>query len=187
MSDDLLPAIAAGDAEAFAAWLAGAEPRVRASLRRFAADVDTEAVLQEALLRVWQVAPRFVPDGKPDGLIRLAVRVARNLAVSELRRFRVPPARAEDLARAAENDPVPPVEPDPLLRAAIARCRARLPKQPALALAQRLLDGGGRPDRELAEQAGMKLNTFLQNIRRARLLLRDCLEKQGIRLAEVAR
>src|SRR6266540_1570421 len=82
--DDLLPAIGAGDATAFARWLAGAEGRLRDSLRSFAARVDTEAVLQEALIRVWQVAPRVTPDGKPDALVRLGVRIARNLAVSEV-------------------------------------------------------------------------------------------------------
>ena len=65
--DRHLPGILAGDSSAFATWMAGAEPRLRASLRSFAVQVDTEAVLQETLLRVWQVAPRFVPDGRPDG------------------------------------------------------------------------------------------------------------------------
>jgi RNA polymerase sigma-70 factor (ECF subfamily) len=50
--DRHLPAIAAGDPDAFAPWVAGAEPALRDSLRPFAARVDTEAVLQEALLRV---------------------------------------------------------------------------------------------------------------------------------------
>jgi DNA-directed RNA polymerase specialized sigma24 family protein len=89
--DSLVPLIGAGSMEAFGRWMAGAEGRVTESLRSFAARVDTEAVLQETLLRVWQVAPRFVPDGKRDGLVRLAVRIARNLAVSELRRSRLDP------------------------------------------------------------------------------------------------
>ena len=74
--DRYLPAIAAGDPDAFGHWVAGAEPRVRLSLSSFATRVDTEAVVQETLLRVWQVAPRFRPDGRPDGLVRLAVRIA---------------------------------------------------------------------------------------------------------------
>ena len=86
--DAHLPAIQAGDADAFGRWLAGAEPGLRESLRSFAASVDTEAVLQESLLRTWQVAPRVVSDGKPNTLLRLAVRIARNLAVSERRRLR---------------------------------------------------------------------------------------------------
>lgn len=95
--DTHLSAIVAGDADAFGRWVAGAEPRVRGSLASFAAVVDTEAVVQETLLRIWQVAPRFRPDGRPDGLVRLAVRIARNLAVSEVRRARVAPAEADEL------------------------------------------------------------------------------------------
>src|SRR5208283_2336553 len=78
-----LVAIRSGDARAFGAWLSAAEPSLRGGLRSFARQVDVEAVLQEALLRTWQVAPRFEADGQPNGLVRLAQRIARNLAVSE--------------------------------------------------------------------------------------------------------
>src|SRR3989304_4469619 len=94
MSENLdlyLSAIVAGDTRAFGRWMAGAEPPMRESLRSFARVVDVEAVLQEALIRVWSVAPRFVPDGGPNGLLRLGVRIARNLAVSEVRRARPRP------------------------------------------------------------------------------------------------
>lgn len=49
---------------------------IHQSLRSFAAKVDTEAVLQESLLRVWQVAPKVVPDGRENCLLRLGVRIA---------------------------------------------------------------------------------------------------------------
>lgn len=179
--DRHVDAIIAGDAAAFARWLAGAEPEVRASLRSFAAVVDVEAVLQEALLRVWQVAPRFVRDGAPNGLLRLGVRIARNLAISEVRRTRARPV--EDLG----DDPalaVAPTAPDPHLRAAIVDCRDKLPAKPRAALDARLADGGAAEDRELASRLGMQLNTFLQNFTRARKLLADCLGKRGVRLAE---
>lgn len=184
MSDlDLhLPAIAAGDPDAFGAWVAGAEHRIRLSLGGFSARVDTEAVVQETLLRVWQVAPRVQPDGRPDALLRLAVRIARNRAIDELRRARVEPVELETLERAAAARAERPALPDPLLRKLIARCRELLPPQPAGALAQRLLAGGNRPDAELARELGMTLNTFLQNIRRARLSLADCLRKQGVQV-----
>ena len=177
MIDHLLDDIAAGDPQAFAAWVAGAEPRVRASLASFAAQVDTEAVVQETLLRVWQVAPRFEPDGRPDGLVRLAVRIARNLAVSELRRARVEPAELERLER---EGPTEAVEPDPLLARVIRKCRALLPDQPRQALEARLGAEGGRSDHELAAEVGMRLNTFLQNVRRARLSLAECLGRHGV-------
>ncbi|HVV86948.1 MAG TPA: sigma factor, partial [Kofleriaceae bacterium] len=87
--DAHLPAIVAGETAAFGRWLAGAEPGVRDSLRSFARVIDVEAVLQEALLRVWQVAPRVNLDGRPNALLRLAHRIAKNLAIDELRRARV--------------------------------------------------------------------------------------------------
>jgi len=171
--DQHLPRIAAGDPEAFGRWVAGCELRLRASLSSFAARVDIEAVVQETLLRIWQIAPRIEPDGRPDCALRVAVRIARNLAVSELRRVGHAPI-AEPIALEA------PQEPDPLLRGIIATCRDKLPQQPAAALTERLLHGGVLPDRDLAAHLGMQLNTFLQNITRARKLLAECLERHGI-------
>jgi RNA polymerase sigma-70 factor (ECF subfamily) len=175
--DVYLSAIASGDTVAFGRWLADAEPSVRASLRSFAAVVDVEAVLQEALLRVWQVAPRFVPDGGANGLVRLAVRIGRNLAVSEVRRTRARPVEPADLE--AEPDATV-AAPDPMLRAAIAECRDKLPAKPREAFDARLASGGGSDDADLATSLGMRLNTFLQNFTRARKLLAECLGRRGI-------
>lgn len=175
-----LAAIVAGDTRAFGRWLAGAEGTVRDSLRSFATAVDVEAVLQETLLRVWQVAPRFEPDGRPNGLLRLGIRIARNLAVSEVRRTRATPVDADDLEAALAV--VEPDAPDPMLRRAIVECRDKLPAKPRQALDSRLASAGGHDDVELAESLGMKLNTFLQNFTRARQLLVDCLKRKGIAL-----
>src|SRR5689334_3775621 len=98
--DVFLPAILDDDTRAFARWMAAAEGTMRDSLRSFATVVDVEAVLQESLLRVWQVRGRFERDGKPNGLLRLGIRIARNLAVSEVRRLKSRPAPEEDLERA---------------------------------------------------------------------------------------
>ena len=176
--DEQLAAIIAGDAAAFARWLAGNEDRLRASLRSFAERIDVEAVLQEALVRVWQVAPRFVPDGEPHGLLRLAIRIARNLAVSMLRQRRLEPVEIERLERLAiETDSfaaAPDRFGDPLLRGAIQECRDRLPEKPALALTARLESEGAEPDARVAERLRMRANTFLQNVVRARRFLADC-------------
>jgi RNA polymerase sigma-70 factor (ECF subfamily) len=181
--DAHLPAILAGDTRAFGRWMAGAEDAMRASLRSFAAVVDVEAILQEALLRVWQVAPRFVADGRPNGLLRLGVRIARNLAVSELRRTKSRPAPQEDLERAmalsADVD-VSEHGPDPMLREVLARCHEQLPDKPRQVMSLRISPSGGRSDDELASAVGMRLNTFLQNFTRARRMLAECLKKHGI-------
>jgi RNA polymerase sigma-70 factor (ECF subfamily) len=175
-----LALIIAGDADAFARWLSGVEHTVRLSLASFATVVDVEAVLQETLLRVWQVAPRFVADGEPNGLLRLAIRIGRNLCVSELRRTKTRPVEASDLEAKLEH--VRPSEPDPMLRAAIIECRDKLPAKPRQAFDARL--AGGDEDRTLAVRIGMQLNTFLQNFARARKLLAECLGKRGIAVAE---
>lgn len=179
-----LAAIVAGDVNAFARWMAGVEPTVRLSLRSFSAVIDVEAVLQESLLRVWQVAGRFERDGRPNGLLRFAIRIARNLAVSEVRRTRAAPVEPEDLETTLA---VEPHEADPMLRQAIGDCRDKLPPKPRQALDARLASAGGSDDADLAEQVGMKLNTFLQNFTRARQLLADCLRKKGVDIAQELR
>ncbi len=173
--DRHLPAIAAGDAAAFAAWLRGAEEPLRRSLRPFATAIDTEAVLQEALLRVWQVAARVTVD-RPNALLALATRIARNLAIDGTRRRRAAPVSTEELERAAGD--VAPVEPDPLLREAIARCHDKLPAAPRRAFDARL--AGGADDHRLAALAEQSLNTFLKNIGRARAFLVECLARAGV-------
>ena len=183
--DHELAAIGAGDPDAFARWVAGAEPSLRATLRPLAARLDGEALLQEALLRVWQVAPRCQPDGRPNALLRLGARIVRNLALDELRRARTSPTDMVAIEQAlADAAPSEPRGPDPLLRRAIVECRAALPAQPATALQARLDAAGGTPDLELATRANMKLNTFLQNVGRARKLLADCLRKRGVDVAQ---
>jgi len=177
-----LSLIVSGDARAFGLWMAAAEPDLRRSLRSFAGLVDTEAVLQEALLRTWQVAPRFEPDGRPNGLLRLAARIAKNLAIDEIRRSRTRGADLDELERRLDADQLDGSPPDPHLRRLIEACRAGLPDKPSAALTARLEAQGGVADAELAGRLGMTKNTFLQNFTRARKLLRQCLEARGVDL-----
>ncbi len=176
--DALLPDIAAGDVQAFASWLAHGEPRIRLSLKRFARFVDTEAVLQETLLRLWQVAPRVRADARGDSLARLGVQIAHNLAIDHLRRSR----RLEraQLQEPTTDDGEEPAFTDPLLRTVIHECVGKLPKQPASVLRCRMESGGTQPDEALAERLGMQLNTFLKNFGRARQFLLECLERAGV-------
>jgi RNA polymerase sigma-70 factor (ECF subfamily) len=177
-----LRVIAAGDSRAFGQWIARVERPLRESLRSFASRVDVEAVVQETFLRTWQIAPRVEPDGKPSPLFRVALRIARNLAIDEVRRARSQSIGDDDLdaslAFAIQAD-----EPDPLLRSIIQECREKLPAQPARALDARIHAAGAEPDATLAVKLGMKLNTFLQNFTRARKLLADCLRARGVEIA----
>lgn len=185
--DLLLPLIAAGDARAFERFLAFAEDRVRASLLSFAAVVDVEAVVQEAFLRVWQVADRIEIDGRGDSLMRFTIRVARNHAIDLVRRQnRLQSTELETLTRLADEAAEAPEPPDPALRRTLEKCRQRLDGQPARALDARIESGGSEHDATLAARLGMRLNTFLQNVGRARRLLAACLEKAGVVLPKGA-
>lgn len=184
MTEELqqLAAISSGDANAFARWASSVEQPLRSALRPFATSVDAEAVLQETLLRIWQVAPRFAHDGKPNALLRFSMRTARNVAVTEWRRQgRANQQEALERHARAELE-VAPITPDPHLREHIGRCRDKLPGQPKVALEQRLASDGAQDDATLAMRLGMSLNTFLQNFTRARKLLKECLEKAGVKL-----
>jgi DNA-directed RNA polymerase specialized sigma24 family protein len=181
--DQELDGIVAGDPDAFGRWVAGAEAPLRATLRSMAAWVDCEAVVQEALLRVWQVAPRCRRDERPNALLRLAARIARNLAIDELRRVRkVDGVEVEDVEAVVVAEPR---MVDPLLRKAIEECRKALPGKPAAALTARVESAGGDADAVLAARVKMRLNTFLQNVGRARKLLAECLRRRGVGVEEL--
>lgn len=63
--------------------------------------------------------------------------------------------------------------------AAIKKCFERLPEKPRMALQSRM-SGLVRRDEALPAGAGMTLNKFVQNIRRARLALAECLRRRGL-------
>lgn len=182
--DALFEAARAGDVEAFGAWAERVHLPLRRSLRAFARAVDVEVVVQETLLRMWQIARE---GGRAlageDASLRFALGVARNVAREEARRARtwqLVPMEAWEATVEAAVDPEPVA--DPGLRRAILECIARLPARPAAALRARLLGGGDTPDRDLATSLSMTRNTFLQNVVRARRHLADCLRGRGVSL-----
>ena len=173
----------AGSHEAFAEWMGGVELPIRLSLRRFAQAVDVEAVVQETLLRMWLLSQDKERDlSGENASLRFAIGVALNIARSEARRWGreqlLPP---EDLPEPAV-DPEPPS--DPGLRRAIAECLARVAASPRRAIRARMDLGGLASDRDIAESLRMTLNTFLQNIVRARKQVANCLKRRGIPLEE---
>ncbi|GAB4370086.1 MAG: hypothetical protein Kow0062_04520 [Acidobacteriota bacterium] len=165
-----------GDRTAFVEWVCVAEPFLRRSLRSFARSVDVESIVQETLLRMWVAAPRIRLDRR-EASLRYAARVGRNLALEECRRHRIVDP-AGDASGEPAADPLEP--PDPALRRLIARCLEALTARPRRALRARLGARGGETDADLARQVGMKLNTFLQNVGRARRQMAECLERNGV-------
>jgi len=174
----------AGSHEGFADWMGSVELPIRLSLRCFAQAVDVEAVVQETLLRMWLLSQEGARewDGE-NASLRFAIGVARNIARSEARRW------GREQLLPSEDFPEPAVDPEPLsdhgLRRAISECLARVAAKPRAALRARMDFGGLQPDRDMARSLRMTLNTFLQNIVRARKQVAACLERKGISLEEV--
>jgi DNA-directed RNA polymerase specialized sigma24 family protein len=178
-----------GDAAAFATWMGHVERPIRERLRCYARAVDVEVVMQETFLRMWILATRR-PERQIEGenaSLRFALGVARNVALEEVRRARLGQLiPLEDLDDSPELtvDPDPP--PDPGLARAIEECMERVPRRSREALLARLNMGHQVPDRMLAKLLRMTLNTFFQNIVRARRSLLGCLEGKGVHLEGLA-
>ena len=182
--DTLFARVRMGDTESFGRWMGRVERPIRMSLARFARAVDVEAIVQETLLRMWVLATRHLRELEGENAsLRFAIGLARNLARSETRRMgRVQFLPPEELPDVPLD---PPPAPDPGLAAAIRDCIGRLTAKLREVLESRIARGALEPDRELAAALGMKLNTFLQNVVRARQQMRSCLEGKGVPLGEI--
>jgi DNA-directed RNA polymerase specialized sigma24 family protein len=173
-----------GDRDAFADWMGAVEAPIRRSLSRFARAVDVESVMQETLLRMWVYAQdRGAELVGEAASLRFAIGMARNIARSEARRMgRISFLPPEDLP---EVEVQPDPSPDPGLAHAIRECLDALKGKPSEALRARLLDSFMFSDRQIAANVHMTLNTFLQNVVRARKAVAECLGRRGIVLEEV--
>lgn len=185
--DERFAAARRGDLAAFEEWMGCVERPIRVSLQPYVRSVDVEGVVQETLTRMWILTRD--PGGRvltgENASLRFAIVLARNLARNEARRNgredRLPP----------EDVPEVPVEPaampEPSLRKAIEDCLKGLARRPLVALLARLALGALQGDRVAAESVSMTLNTFLQNVVRARQQLVHCLEGKGVPVTELVR
>jgi RNA polymerase sigma-70 factor (ECF subfamily) len=183
--DKLYRRTQAGDASAFTEWVCRVEPVLRGRMRPFARAADVEGVIQEALLRMWTLAPTLELTGENASLRYLAT-VARNLAVHEARRSGADVPLEDDAGKPFEIPAPPAPVEDKGLRLAILACLEALRGAPARAIGARLT-AGERSDHELCAELRMTLNTFLQNVVRARRSLTECLGGKGIVVQEVLR
>ena len=143
----LLAAYAAGDAGAAQTLAARLLPGVLGQATRMLADpAEAEDVAQEAMIRLWKVAPDW-----RDGEAQVATwlyRVTANLCTDRLRRRkRLAGQSLDDLAE--PPDPAPGVEAQMQQSArhrALADALAQLPDRQAQAVALRHLEGHTNPD-----------------------------------------
>jgi len=140
----LLQHYAAGDRAAARILLERLAPRVlRLAYRLLQDRAEAEDVTQEAMLRLWQIAPKWEPGGaQPSTWLH---RVAVNLATDRLRR-----RRGVALDSIAEpDDPAPAVVEDLITadrQRALDDALAMLPDRQRVAVVLRHLEGLTNPD-----------------------------------------
>ncbi|SPJ23014.1 sigma-70 family RNA polymerase sigma factor [Palleronia abyssalis] len=153
--DTLLAAYAGGDMAAAAPLAHRHAPRVLAVAQRMLGDAtEAEDVAQEALLRLWKIAPAWEP-----GRARVSTwlyRVTANLCLDRLR------TRCPTEVLDAANEPVDPLESagariqDGQRRIALEEALARLPDRQRLAVILRHIEE--LPNPEIAETMGLSVD-----------------------------
>lgn len=150
----LLCAYAAGDSAAARVLMERLAPRVLRLAQRLLQDrAEAEDVTQEAMLRLWQIAPKWVAGGaQPSTWLH---RVAVNLATDRLRR-----RRSVGLDTIAEPDDPAPAALDGMIAAdrqrALDEALALLPDRQRAAVVLRHLEGLSNPDIAAAMGIGVE-------------------------------
>lgn len=152
--DALLVRYAAGDAQAARLLLDRLAPRVqRLALRLLQDHAEAEDVTQEAMLRLWQAAPGWVPGGAQ--VSTWLHRVAANLATDRLRKRRGVALDAID----EPDDPAPGVVQQ-MIEADRARALdlalAQLPDRQRLAVVLRHIEGMTNPEIAVTMDIGVE-------------------------------
>jgi RNA polymerase sigma-70 factor (ECF subfamily) len=174
--DDLVAASARGDQRAFAEFYDRTAPRVHGLVRRVLVDpAQSEEVVQEVFLAVWQEASRFDP-ARGTALSWLLVR-ARRRAIDRVRSSQA--SRERDLAVGVRD--LDAVRDDVAETAATRIEHARVSRAlEGLSAAQRqaleLTYWGGLTQSEAASRAGVPLGTMKTRLRDGLIALRRLVE-----------
>lgn len=152
--EDLLALYAAGDASAARLLVERLAPRVLQLAQRLLQDrAEAEDVTQEAMVRLWQIAPRWVGGGaQPSTWLH---RVAVNLATDRLRR-----RRSVGLDQIDEPDDPAPSAVEAMIDAdrvrALDEALALLPERQRTAVVLRHLEGLTNPEIAIALEIGVE-------------------------------
>lgn len=176
--EDLLTAYAAGDARAARDLIQRLAPRLLALARRMLADpVEAEDIVQESLLRLWQIAPRWEPGAATPAT--WVYRVALNLATDRLRR-RAGGRRGLALDEVDEPPDQSPAVLDRIIAAdrmqALDLALARLPDRQRAAVVLRHIEGMSNP--EIAAQLDIGVEAVESLTARGKRRLADLLSAQ---------
>jgi RNA polymerase sigma-70 factor (ECF subfamily) len=178
MEDDpvahLLQATARADRAAFRSLYSATSAKLMGVLLRILGDrAEAEEALQEVYTRVWLKAARF--DAARGRGMTWLIALTRNLAIDRLRQRPDAPHDGDE-ALAEVSDPTPRAETRLIATGEARRiqdCLDQLPPDRATALKGAYITGRSYAD--LAEAAGVPLNTMRTWLRRSLLALKECM------------
>jgi len=164
---------AMGDRAAFAALYDATSAKLfGVCLRVLNNRAEAEDVLQDVFVRIWRKADRYAVNGYSP--MTWLITVARNLAIDRLRARKAPARPIEDIYDLAASGPTPEeAAAQSSERAQIDRCLDALESKYAESVRGAYLEGETYQD--LAERAGVPINTMRTWLRRSLLKLKDCL------------
>lgn len=169
--------MALGDRTAFEALYGATSAKLFGLILRVLKDRhQSEEVLQEVYLKVWRHAGRYQVNGLSP--MSWLITIARNTAIDRLRAQRSEPQTGSSDLMDAVADGNPDPEEQAIRRSETLRldeCMGELEPAHAKALRGAYLDGATYAD--LAEQAGIPLNTMRTWLRRSLIKLRECLTR----------
>jgi RNA polymerase sigma-70 factor (ECF subfamily) len=179
----LLERTRSGDSSAFNRLIERYSPDLFRIIRRMASDSsETEAIVQESFLRVWQIlhSPRSRAQDWTKPFFPYLVTIAMNLARDRWRKDRfLDFSGLEDL-----QDVLPSPWPDPEALVeetetliALVEAVAGLPSAYRVVIALRY--DAGMSYAEIAEVLELPINTVRTHLRRAKIQLREVLAEQG--------
>ncbi|MDB5526718.1 MAG: polymerase sigma-70 factor, subfamily [Rhizobium sp.] len=166
------------DRQAFAAIFRFYAPRLKSFLlRQGFSEIESEDLIQEAMLNMWKKAGSF--DATKAGVSTWIFTIARNCGIDRRRR-RAWSAIAVAEEQADEADPDPSVEHMMIVRENEAALRIALNRLPAeQAAVIRLSFFAENPQAEIAKLLGIPLGTVKSRVRLALQRLRLIMEDNG--------
>ncbi|WP_417243681.1 sigma-70 family RNA polymerase sigma factor [Celeribacter sp.] len=135
---------------------------------------EAEDALQDVFIRIWQKADRYAVNGYSP--MTWLITLARNLAIDRLRARKAPAKPIEDMVDLAHSGPTPE---EAVVQsgqdAQINRCLDALDTRHAASVRGAYLEGASYQD--LADRAGVPINTMRTWLRRSLAKLKDCMSQ----------
>ena len=174
--DALMARLAACDSDAFRAVIEHhARPAHRIAWRMLGEASEAEDVVQEALLKLWQQADKWIAGGQ--GIAPWLSRVTTNLCIDRMRRIR-PDTGVELPERVDQSPGADAIVDEDRIRALTHAALLALPDRQRAAIVLTYYEEF--PNNQAAEALSMNIKAFQSLLLRARKALRALLCERGL-------